>query len=93
VTTAELKSKLEQEIAEDRLFLRKLKPSLIAARARGQRTEPAATKAPQLPPRTAPTTEKTSRGPNPLLVIGAAFATGFALAKWLDWRGHAHPRA
>jgi hypothetical protein len=92
MTTAELKSRLEQELAEDRLFLRKLKPSLILARARGQRTEAVAPKAPQLPPRTAPKQKGPGGGPHPLLVIGMAFATGVALAKWLDWRGHAHPR-
>jgi hypothetical protein len=31
-------------------------------------------------------------GPSPLLVIGVAFALGVVLAKWIDWRGHAHPR-
>src|SRR5213079_4921 len=51
VTTAELKSKLERELAEDRLFLRKLRPGAIAARARGRRVDPVAPRAPQLPPR------------------------------------------
>jgi hypothetical protein len=31
-------------------------------------------------------------GPSPFLVVGVAFATGIVLAKWIDWRGHAHPR-
>jgi hypothetical protein len=35
---------------------------------------------------------KPSRGPNPFLVAGAAFAVGSVLAKVIDWRGHAHPR-
>jgi hypothetical protein len=89
VTTAELKAKLDQELAEDRVFLRKLKPSAIAARRRGERTEPIAPRAPQLPPR-----DETAKqgGVNPLLVVGAALVAGIALAKWLDWRGHAHPR-
>ena len=26
------------------------------------------------------------------LAIGAAFLSLFAVAKWIDWRGHAHPR-
>ena len=30
--------------------------------------------------------------PNPFLVVGAALALGFFLAKVLDWRSHAHPR-
>jgi hypothetical protein len=91
LTTAELKSKLERELAEDRLFLRQLKPRLIAARARGKRTEPVAPTAAPLPPRTT-STDASGGGPNPLLVIGVAFAAGVVLAKWLDWRGHAHPR-
>jgi hypothetical protein len=28
----------------------------------------------------------------PFVVIGAALAVGVFAAKWLDWRGHAHPR-
>ena len=30
--------------------------------------------------------------PSPFLVIGVALVAGVALAKWIDWRGHAHPR-
>jgi hypothetical protein len=33
-----------------------------------------------------------SGGPNPWVVVGAALAWGYVLAKVLDWRGHAHPR-
>jgi hypothetical protein len=29
---------------------------------------------------------------NPLPLIGVALAAGFAVARFLDWRGHAHPR-
>jgi hypothetical protein len=91
-----VKAKLAQPLADDAEFLRKLKPSLIAARARGElptdekpaegRVTPAG---PQLgarpkPPRTG--------GPSPWVVIGAALAVGIALAKIIDWRGHAHPR-
>ena len=90
MTTAELRSKLERELAEDRLFLRQLKPGAIAARARGRRTDPVAPRAPQLPPRGE--SAKPSGGVSPLLVLGAALVAGIALAKWLDWRGHAHPR-
>jgi hypothetical protein len=31
-------------------------------------------------------------GPSPFVVVGAALAGGIALAKLIDWRGHAHPR-
>ncbi len=30
-------------------------------------------------------------GPSPFLVLGVAFAAGIVLAKWIAWRGHAHP--
>jgi hypothetical protein len=84
---------LAEELTEDAAFLRKLKPSLIAARARGER--PAAPQAPP-PPAPQPTRPKAKRqrkgGPSPLLVVGAAFAAGIILAKVVDWRGHAHPR-
>jgi len=92
VTTAELKAKVERELAEDRQFLRKLKPSLIVARARGRRTGPVAPAASPLPPRNG-SEPASGGGPNPLLVIGVAFAAGVVLAKVIDWRGHAHPRA
>jgi hypothetical protein len=90
-----LQGKLAGEFAEDAAFLRKLKPSLIKARARGQHTAPSAPSAPQLPPRPAPAGKKIGSkrgGPNPFVVMGAAFGAGSAIAKWLDWRGHAHPR-
>jgi hypothetical protein len=35
---------------------------------------------------------KPSGGPNPFAVIGVALAAGIAIAKWIDWRGHAHPK-
>jgi hypothetical protein len=82
---------LSEELNEDAAFLRKLKPSLIAARARGER--PAAPPDAS-PPR--PDKPKKKRdhggGPSPLLVVGAAFAAGIILAKVIDWRGPGHPR-
>ena len=88
-------AKLSDELAEDAVFLRKLKPSLIAARARGER--PATAPAPPTPTRSArperpKEKKKRSGGPSPLLVVGAAFAAGILIAKVVDWRGHAHPR-
>ena len=88
--------KLAQPLADDAAFVRKLKPSLIAARARGQaptNQKPGADvvvpSGPQLGPRTE---RKSGGGPNPFLVIGIALAVGVLLAKIVDWRGHAHPR-
>jgi hypothetical protein len=84
--------KLARPLAEDAAFLRKLKPSLIAARARGEApkdlepgTEVIAPTGPQLG-------KRRKNGPNPFLVVGAALALGVSLAKLIDWRGHAHPR-
>jgi hypothetical protein len=37
------------------------------------------------------TTRRTAMSPLPL--VGAALAAGVVLAKFLDWRGHAHPRS
>jgi hypothetical protein len=95
---------LAEELTADAAFLRRLKPSLIAARARGEAptdqqpgTEPAAPSAPQLGPR--PEKKRKEKGRqekgrrmSPLVVVGAALVTGIVIAKVIDWRGHAHPR-
>jgi len=88
---------LSEELNEDAAFLRKLKPSLIAARVRGE--APAAQSAPAPKPaqasRPKPKPKRPRRtvgGPSPLLVVGVAFAMGILLAKVIDWRGHAHAR-
>jgi hypothetical protein len=84
-----VKAKVGDAFAEDPDFLRKLKPSLIQARARGERpTEPS----PAPHPKPRPKAKTKGGGPSPWLVIGAAFAVGMLAAKALDWRGHAHPR-
>jgi hypothetical protein len=89
-----VKAKLAQELADDAAFLRKLKPSLMVARARGQaptnQTPGSGTVAPSGPQLGA--RPKQRSGPNPFLVAAAAFAVGILLAKLVDWRGHAHPR-
>lgn len=92
-----VKAKLAEPLAEDAEFLRKLKPSLIAARARGEAPtdqEPGsvtlAPSGPQLGRRPKPPSD---RGPNPFLVVGAALVAGILLAKVIDWRSHSHPRA
>jgi hypothetical protein len=90
---------LAEELTADAAFLRKLKPSLIAARARGG----APTDQEPAPPPTAPTAPQLGRspkkprkkrggGPSPVVVVGAALAAGIVIAKVIDWRGHAHPR-
>jgi hypothetical protein len=84
--------KLADELAEDASFLRKLKPSLMVARAKGEAPtdqEPGATQV--RTPQPAEAGFK-SGGPNPFVIAGAAFAAGTLLAKIIDWRGHAHPR-
>ena len=86
-------AKLAQPLAEDAVLLRRMKPSLIAARLKGQAPtdlEPGSG-AVVAPP--GPNGRPGKRGgPNPVLVIGAALAVGIVLAKVLDWRSHAHPR-
>lgn len=90
-----VKAKVADRFADDPAFLRKLKPSLIAARAKGATPRedtvprPVAPSGPQLDgPRSGPP----KRGVNPLLVVGAAFTAGYLAAKVIDWRSHAHPR-
>jgi hypothetical protein len=81
---------LAEELQQDADFLRKLKPSLIAARAKGMRpAEPQSNP----PPKPSKKPRKKGKGVSPILVVGAAFAAGIVLAKVIDWRGHAHPRA
>jgi hypothetical protein len=84
--------KLARPLAEDAVFVRKLKPSLIRARATGDApTDGASTDV--VPPLPAEEEKHGSNGgPNPFAVIGGAAAAGFFAAKVVDWRGHAHPR-
>ena len=92
------KAKLAQPLADDAAFVRKLKPSLIKARAKGEaptnqrpgegRVAPAS---PQLGKRPKPA-KNGGGGPNPWVVAGVCLVAGIAIAKWIDWRGHAHPR-
>jgi hypothetical protein len=86
-------AKLAEPLAEDAVLLRRMKPSLIAARLKGDAPtdlEPGSG-AVVAPP--APRARRNGKGgPNPILVIGGALLVGIVLAKVLDWRGHAHPR-
>jgi hypothetical protein len=85
-----VKAKLAHELAEDAAFLRKLKPSLIAKGEAPTDQKPGggfvAPSGPQLG------RPKREGGPNPFVVVGAAFVAGIFIAKVIDWRGHAHPR-
>jgi hypothetical protein len=90
-----IKGKLADELADDAVFVRKLKPSLMKKRLRGE----APTNEKPGEPRRAPAGPQLGKrpkpkggGPSPFLVIGIALAGGIVLAKLIDWRGHAHPR-
>jgi hypothetical protein len=93
---------LAEELRNDAAFLRKLKPSLIRARAKGQAAKgaepeaappPSAPSSPQLGKRSKKKRRKGGKGgPPPIAIVGAAFVAGVALAKVIDWRGHGHPR-
>lgn len=107
-----LKARLAEPLAEDAELLRRMKPSLIKARARGAAQPPVRDSGPvegvrgnrEVPPRVhraapsspqlgvRPKPKRDGYGPNPWIVVGAALVAGIVLAKWIDWRGHAHPR-
>jgi hypothetical protein len=84
-------AKFAQPLADDAEFLRKLKPSLIRARAKGTAPtdqkpghgsiKPAARKGPKRPGK--------GRGPSPFLIIGIALAVGIVVAKMIDWSNDA----
>jgi len=91
-----VRSKLAKPLADDAAFVRRLKPSLMVARAKGEAptnqkpgSGTVAPAGPQLGKRPKP---KGEGGPSPLVVVAAALAIGILLAKVIDWRGHAHPR-
>jgi hypothetical protein len=96
-----VKAKLGELLAEDAAFLPKLKPDLIRKRIKGdaptdqaptQVDPPKAPSGPQLGSRPKAKRPSPGGGVNPFVVVGAAVLLGVALAKWLDLRGHAHPR-
>jgi hypothetical protein len=84
-----LAAKFAQNLADDADFLRKLKPSLMRARAKGmapthQKPSPGTVKSTSKRP-------KSRQGPSPFLIIGLAFAVGIAVAKFIDWKNDANP--
>ena len=87
------KAKLAQPFAEDADLIRKMKPSLIKARAKGEaptNQKPGrptvARSSPQLGTRRK--AKKKAGALGPWIVVGVALAGGFMLAKWIDLRGH-----
>ena len=94
-TEGGLVSMFAEPLADDAAFIRKLKPSLIIARAKGEAptNQPAGGGAPAAPTAPQPAKPKPNGdGPNPLLIVGAAFVAGIVIARIIAWRGHAHPR-
>lgn len=86
---------IAEDLTIDAAFLRKLKPSLIVARARGDTPKnggPPEERPTVVTPPRAPKPRGRGGGPNPIMVVGAALVAGIVLAKVIDWRGHAHPR-
>jgi hypothetical protein len=84
-----LKAKLAEPLAEDADLLRKMKPSLIKARARGE--APANQKPGKSKLGSRPKRKRKGDGPNPWIFVGAALVAGIVLARWIDWRRHADP--
>jgi hypothetical protein len=85
-------AKLSDELADDAAFLRRLKPSLIVARAKGEvpTDRPAGAGAPSATPgpllENQPNPGDSAGGPSPLVIVGAAFAVGVVLAIFIDRR-------
>jgi hypothetical protein len=91
-----LRARLADELADDAAFVRKLKPSLMVARAKGEAPTDGtpgegvvAPSGPQLGKRPKP---GGGGGPNPFVILAIAFFVGIVLAKAIGWRAEAHPR-
>jgi hypothetical protein len=91
-TVDTLKGKVADELAEDAEFAKKLKPELMKKRLKGELPTDETPGDPPPTARPAPPKKRDGGGVNPFAVVGAALAVGVALAKAVDWRGHAHPR-
>lgn len=88
-----LMAKLAEPLADDAAFVRQLKPSLIKARFKGEAPLDGPPGHGTVSPSSPPAERSPSgSGPNPFVVMGAAFVLGIVLAKVIDWRGHAYPR-
>src|SRR5512141_2162123 len=85
-----VKAKLAEPLAQDADLIRKMKPSLIKARARSgapRGATPPTRITPPKPKIEASPKKRSGGGPSPWLVVGVALAAGIVLAKWIDWRG------
>ena len=84
-------AKFAQPLADDAEFLRKLKPSLIKARAKGRAPKHQKPSHGTVGPTGAKPKRPRSGGPSPFLFVGLAFAAGIVLAKIIDWKNDATP--
>ena len=82
---------LAKELKNDAAFLRKLKPSLIKARAQSKKGKdaPSAPSGPQLAASSPKKKRRNRKAPPPVVIVGAALVAGVVLAKVIDWRSHA----
>jgi hypothetical protein len=81
---------LAQPLTEDADLLSELTPSLVRTRGEGEAPSDEQPQ-PALPPSRGQARRGTRRSVSPFIVVGAALAAGVLLAKWIDWRSHAHP--
>ena len=77
--------KLAPKLADDADFLRKMEPSKVAQRVRGERSPEPARAEPKR-------RDKRPGTVAALAPVGAAFGLGILIAKLVDWRSHAEPR-
>lgn len=88
-----VKARLAEPLADDAALLRGMRPSRIAARLRGERTDEPNGSRPLPTPKPKESREAGKRrGPSPILLAAGAFAVGLVIAKVIDWRSHANPR-
>jgi hypothetical protein len=83
---------LAKELKNDAAFLRKLKPSLIKARARNKKAKdaPSAPSGPQLAGSSPKKKQRRNRkAPPPVVIVGAALVAGVVVAKVISWRANA----
>jgi hypothetical protein len=89
------RAKVSEELADGAAFVRKLKPSLMVARAKGEaptNQKPGEGVVMPLASTSEQPTKAGRRGLSPWVIVGAALAVGILAAKIIDWRGYAHPR-